>query len=71
MVLTIGVFVIAVIAALLAWGRLGAALAVPGLQKENYRGVVIFAVSGIFVVSQKIVLSANLGPARSRSREKR
>ena len=35
MILTIGVFVIAAIAALLAWGRLGPALALPGLQKEN------------------------------------
>ena len=60
MILTIGVFVIAAIAALLAWGRLGPALALPGLQKENYRGVLIFAFSGIFVVALEVIIVINL-----------
>ncbi|MDP6862461.1 MAG: hypothetical protein QGH80_02125 [Acidimicrobiales bacterium] len=60
MVLTIGVFVVAALAALLAWGRLGSALAVPGLQKENYRGVRVFAVSGIFIVALEVIVVVNL-----------
>ena len=60
MVLTIGVFLIAAVAALLAWGRLGSALTIPSLQKENYRGALIFAVSGIFVVALEVIIVVNL-----------
>lgn len=60
MVLTIGVFVITAVAALLTWGRLGSALAFSDLQKENYRGVPIFAVSGIFVIALEVIVVLNL-----------
>lgn len=60
MVLTVGVFGTALIAALLAWGRLGSSLSRPGLQKENYRGVLVIAVSGIFIVALEVLIVANL-----------
>ena len=59
-ILTLGVFVVGLIAALLAWGRLGSVLKSPGLQKQNYRGVSIFGISGIFVVALEVLIIGNL-----------
>ena len=60
MVLTFGVFVVGLVAALLAWGRLGSAIAAPGLQKQNYRHISVFGVSGILLVALEVLIVGNL-----------
>ena len=60
MILSFGVFIVGLIAALLAWGRLGSAVRSPGLHKQNYRGVSIFGTSGLFVVALEILIVGNL-----------
>ena len=60
LIFVIGTFFIALIAALLAWGRTGAFLSSLGLQKDNYRGQNLFAVSGIIGVAVEILVVANL-----------
>tara|TARA_B000000441_G_C21739675_1_gene352671 strand:- start:743 stop:1657 length:915 start_codon:yes stop_codon:yes gene_type:complete len=60
LIFAVGTFFVAFMAALLAWGRTGPFLSSWGLQKENYRGQSIFAVSGIIVVTVQILVVLNL-----------
>ncbi len=60
MIFVIGTFFIAFVAALLAWGRTGPFLLSLGLQKDNYRGQSLFAISGIIVVVVEILVVVNL-----------
>ena len=60
MILTIGTFIVALVAALLAWGRTGPYLVNWGLRKDNYRGQSLFAVSGIIVVAIEVIVVVNL-----------
>lgn len=60
MILTLSVFVLALVAALLAWGRVGSGLKIPSLQKQNYRGALVFGISGIFVVALEVLIVVNL-----------
>jgi hypothetical protein len=59
-ILTIGTFLVALVGALFAWGRLGSSLSRPQWQKENYRGSVIVGVSGVFVVLIEVLVIGNL-----------
>tara|TARA_B100000676_G_C17938589_1_gene765038 strand:+ start:75 stop:989 length:915 start_codon:yes stop_codon:yes gene_type:complete len=60
LIFVIGTFFIAFVAALLAWGRTGPFLLSLGLQKDNYRGQSLFAISGIIVVVVEILVVVNL-----------
>lgn len=60
MILVMGTFFVALVAALLAWGRTGPYLMHRGLRKDNYRGQSLFAVSGIIVVAIEVVVVINL-----------
>ena len=59
-ILTIGTFLVALICALLAWGRLGSSLSRPQWAKENYRGAVVVGVSGVLVVLIEVLVIGNL-----------
>ena len=59
-VFTLGVFVVAILAALLAWGRLGDHLKVVGPTKDNYRGLPIFSASGIILIAVEALVVANV-----------
>jgi hypothetical protein len=59
-ILTIGTFLVALVCALLAWGRLGSSLSRPQWEKENYRGVVVVGVSGVLVVLIEVLIIGNL-----------
>ena len=60
MIFTLGVFVVAILAALLAWGRLGDHLKVVGPTKDNYRGLPIFSASGIILIAVEALVVANV-----------
>ncbi len=60
MIVTIGTFFVALVGALFAWGRLGPWLSRPQWEKENYRGRVVVAVSGVFIVLIEVLLIGNL-----------
>jgi UDP-GlcNAc:undecaprenyl-phosphate GlcNAc-1-phosphate transferase len=59
-ILTIGTFLVALIGALFAWGRLGSSLSRPQWEKENYRGRVVVGVSGVFVILIEVLVIGNL-----------
>ena len=60
LIFVIGTFLTALVAALLAWGRTGPFLSSLGLQKDNYRGQSLFAVSGVIVVAIQTLIVVNL-----------
>tara|TARA_B100002049_G_scaffold237057_1_gene225888 strand:- start:32 stop:892 length:861 start_codon:yes stop_codon:yes gene_type:complete len=59
-ILTIGTFLVALVGALLCWGRLGLSLSKPQWEKENYRGRLVVGVSGVFIVLIEILIIGNL-----------